>query len=90
MYKMKNNLTGNRLFQVYPTLYFFFAEPPNFFFILGYTTKIITTIAPIIRLPNLGIGTAVLLIIFYLVMSNQKRKIEEIEAELGKIGGKRY
>ncbi len=37
-----------------------------------------------------GIGTAVLLIIFYFVMSKQKRKIEEIEAEIGKIGGKRY
>jgi hypothetical protein len=37
-----------------------------------------------------GIGTAVLLIIFHFVMSNQERKIEEIEAELGKIGGKRY
>jgi hypothetical protein len=37
-----------------------------------------------------GIGTAVLLIIFYLIVSNQKHKIEKIEAELGKIGGKRY
>ena len=52
MDKMKNNLTVNRLFQVYPTLYFFFAEPPNFFFILGYTTKIITIIAPIISTSN--------------------------------------
>ena len=38
----------------------------------------------------LGIGNVVLLIVFYLVMSNQKRKIKEIEAELGNIGGKRY
>jgi hypothetical protein len=38
----------------------------------------------------LGIGTAVLLIIFYLVMLNQMRKIKEIEAELDKIGGRRY
>jgi hypothetical protein len=52
MYKMKNNLTGNRLFQVYPTLYFFFAEPPNFFFILGYTKKIITIIATMISTSN--------------------------------------
>lgn len=37
-----------------------------------------------------GIGTAVLLIIFYFVMSRQKRKIEEIDVEIGKIGGKRY
>jgi len=48
MDKMKNNLRVNRLFQNCPALYFFFAEPPNFFFILGYTTKIITIIAPII------------------------------------------
>ncbi len=38
----------------------------------------------------LGIGTALLLIIFYLVMLIQMRKIKEIEAELDKIGGKRY
>jgi len=52
MDKMKNNLTVNPLFQGYPALYFFFAEPPNFFFILGYTTKIITIIAPIISTSN--------------------------------------
>jgi hypothetical protein len=38
----------------------------------------------------LGIGTAVLLIIFYLVMLNQMWKIKEIETELDKIGGRRY
>jgi len=49
---MKNNLKGYRFFKVYPTLYFFFSEPPIFFFILGYTTKIITIIATMISTSN--------------------------------------
>ena len=52
MDKMKNNLKGDHLFQVCHTLYFFFAEPPNFFFIFGYTTKIMTIIAPIMSTSN--------------------------------------